>query len=283
MNPAAVNIDRIARAVRESIPVAATTLRPDVLRALGAAFEAEPSPRGREVLGQLLENARIASRDRVPLCQDTGTVWVWVELGDGECVDGTLQNAVDGAVRDAYRESALRMSVARDALLDRSNTGDNTPAFVDVTSRAGTGVTVHVMLKGGGSDNASALAMLDPSAGAEGVRRLVLETVSARGAGACPPLVLGVGIGGTFDTVGKLAKKALLVPVDRPAGSAEAARFEAELLEAVNALGIGPAGLGGATTALSVRVLSAPCHIAALPVAVNLGCSAMRSVTVELA
>jgi fumarate hydratase class I/fumarate hydratase subunit alpha len=139
------------------------------------------------------------------------------------------------------------------------------------------------MLKGGGSDNASALAMLDPSAGVEGVKRVVLETVSAKAAGACPPLVVGVGVGATFDAVGKLAKKALLRPLDTPAADEVTARLEADLLAEINALGIGPAGLGGTTTALAVHVVTAPCHIAALPVAVNLGCSAMRSVSVELA
>jgi len=277
-----VTVTDIADAVRTAIAEAAPTLRPDVLEAFEAAFEREPSERGRAVLGQLLDNARIAREDRVPLCQDTGTVWVWVELGADECVRGDLAAAVDGAVREAYTDGALRMSVARDALSGRINTGDNTPAFLDVTLRPGSGATVHVMLKGGGSDNASALAMLDPAAGTEGVRRFVFETVSAKATGACPPLVVGVGVGGTFDSVGKLAKKALLIPVGAPAQSDEAAALEAALLADINALGIGPAGLGGLTTAVAVRVLSAPCHIAALPVAVNVGCSAMRSVTVEL-
>jgi fumarate hydratase class I/fumarate hydratase subunit alpha len=175
------------------------------------------------------------------------------------------------------------MSIVRDALGDRTNTGDNTPAFLDVTLRPGRGATVHVMLKGGGSDNASALSMLDPSAGAEGIRAFVTETVSAKATGACPPLVVGVGVGGTFDSVAKLAKKALLRPVGVRAATEAVAELEALLLADINALGIGPAGLGGATTALAVHVLTAPCHIAALPVAVNLGCSAMRSVTLEVA
>lgn len=272
----------IARAVAGSIRTAATSLRPDVLEAMAGAARTEPSTRGREVLGQLLDNARIAERDGVPLCQDTGTVWVWVELGQESCLEGDLQASIDDAVAIAFREHALRMSVVRDALGDRTNTGNNAPASVDLTQRPGTGATVHVMLKGGGSDNASALAMLDPAAGTEGVARFVLETVSKKATGACPPLVVGVGVGGTFDSVGKLAKKALLRSLGTPPASAAAGALEARLLADINALGIGPAGLGGATTALGVRVLSAPCHIAALPVAVNLGCSAMRSVTVEV-
>lgn len=277
-----VSVADIAAAVRDAIAEAATTLRPDALAAMEAAAKTEISPRGREVLEQLLANARIASAERVPLCQDTGTVWVWVELGEDECPGPGLQSAVDEAVAEAYRSNALRMSVVHDALADRANTGDNTPAFLDVTQRPGSGAAVHVMLKGGGSDNASALAMLDPASGEDGVLRFVLDTVAAKASGACPPLIVGVGVGGTFDSVAKLAKKALLRPLDIPAASEGAASLEAALLAGVNALGIGPGGLGGATTALGVRVLTAPCHIAALPVAVNLGCSAMRSVTVEV-
>jgi fumarate hydratase subunit alpha len=272
----------IAEAVYVAVREAAVTLRPDVLAALRHAGAGERSERGRAVLAQLLDNARIAAQDSVPLCQDTGTVWVWIELGAEECLGEVLQPAVDAAVARAYADGGLRMSLVRDALLDRANTGDNTPAFLDVTLRAGHGATVHVMLKGGGSDNASAVVMLPPSAGFAGVRDAVLEAVSAKATGACPPLVVGVGVGSTFDGVGKLAKKALLRPLGTPAADPRLASFEAELLEAVNATGIGPAGLGGDTTALGVAVVTAPCHIAALPVAVNLGCCAMRSATVEL-
>lgn len=277
-----LTVHDIADAVRVAIHEAATTLRPDVVRAMADAAVSEPSPAGRDVLSRIVENAAIAARDRVPLCQDTGAVWVWVELGAAERVDGDLLSAIDDAVRDAYRTGALRMSVMRDALFERVNTGDNTPAFVDVTLRPGTGATVHVMLKGGGSDNASACAMLEPAAGMDGVVRFVVDAVSAKGAAACPPLIVGVGVGGTFDSVGKLAKKALLRQVGTPAASTAAAQLEARLLDAVNGLGIGPGGLGGRTTAIAVHVLSAPCHIASLPVAVNMGCSAMRSVSVEL-
>ncbi|GAB4282225.1 MAG: fumarate hydratase [Coriobacteriia bacterium] len=273
--------DAIAAAVAGAVREAATTLRPDVRTALERAIAAERSPRGRQVLEQLAENARIAQADRVPLCQDTGTVWVRVEIGEEECVRGSVRDAVDAAVAETYRAGALRMSVVRDALFDRTNTGDNTPAFIELAQRPGTGATVHVMLKGGGSDNASALAMLEPAAGREGIVRFVLSAVEAKATGACPPLLVGVGVGGTFDTVAALAKKALLLPLHE-ASPAPVAALEAEILDAVNATGIGPAGLGGSTTALGVRVLTAPCHIAALPVAVNLGCSAVRSATVEL-
>jgi len=272
----------IGDAVREAIARAACELRPDVASALAVAAKRERSQRGRAVLGQLVENARIANSDRVPLCQDTGTVWVRVELGSEEALTGNVATEVNAAIASAYREAGLRMSLVRDALLDRTNTGDNTPGFVDLVWRPGTGATVHVMLKGGGSDNASRLTMLAPDAGFQGVKRVVVETVEATATGACPPLLVGVGVGATFDKAGGLAKRALLreigtVPMDERVGE-----LEAELLDAVNATGIGPAGLGGDTTALAVHLVTAPCHIAALPVAVNMGCCAVRSATVEV-
>jgi fumarate hydratase subunit alpha len=274
----------IADAVRVAIPRAADSLRPDVLAAMESALTTERSPRAKAVLAQLIENAQIAQTDRVPLCQDTGTVWVRVELGADESVSGDLQAAIDIAVAEAYRDSKLRMSVVRDALLDRSNTGDNTPAFVEIAlgARPGTGATVHVMLKGGGSDNASRIEMLAPGAGIEGVKHFVLDTVEARATGACPPLLVGVGVGATFDKVGGLAKKALLREIGAPPSDPRLADLEAELLSATNDSGIGPAGLGGDTTALGVHIVTAPCHIAALPVAVNMGCSAVRSASVEV-
>lgn len=234
------------------------------------------------MLAQLAENARIAQAQCVPLCQDTGTVWVRVELGVSECLEGDLQAAVDEAVADAYRSAGLRMSLVADALVDRVNTGDNTPAFIELVQRPGSGATVHVMLKGGGSDNASRVEMLTPDAGFEGVERVVLETVRAKATGACPPLVVGVGVGSTFDKVGSLAKRALLRPVGESASDERVAAVERRILTEVNRTGIGPAGLGGDTTALAVHIVSAPCHIAALPVAVNLGCCAVRSATVEV-
>jgi len=277
-----ITASAIAAAVAEGVAEAAVTLRADARRALEAALRIEPSERARRVLQQLLDNASIAESDRVPVCQDTGTVWVWVDLGVGECIEGDLQQEVDAAVASTFRANRLRMSVVRDALNDRTNTGDNTPVFIDVSFRPGSGATVHVMLKGGGSDNASAIMMLEPSAGAEGVVDGVIRLVEENATSACPPLIIGVGVGGTFDSVGKLAKKALLVPLDAPPAKGAAGELERTLLERVNATGIGPAGLGGRTTALGVRVLTAPCHIAALPVAVNLGCCAVRTAHREI-
>ncbi len=274
---------QIARVVAESIREAAVRVRPDYLDALRAAVESERSPRGREVLLQLLENARIAQADSVPACQDTGTVWVLLEIGEDECVCGDVRAAIDDAVAEAYRDAGLRMSVVRDALVDRTNTGTNAPAFVEVKFVSGNGARVHVMLKGGGSDNASRVVMLPPGEGMAGVERVVLEAVEAKATAACPPLVIGVGVGSTFDKVGSLAKHALLRRVGEHSSDPRIAELEARILSAVNATGIGPGGLGGDTTALAVQIETAPCHIAALPVAVNLGCCAMRSVSVELA
>lgn len=273
---------RIAEEVRTAIAACATSLRPDVLAALDSALARERDPRGRQTLAQLLENARIAREDGVPVCQDTGTVWVRVELGVDECLTGDLQREVDAAVRSAYRSAGLRMSVVRDAILDRANTDDNTPAFIEISQRPGSGATINVMLKGGGSDNASVVAMLAPGEGEEGVVRTVLDAVRAKGAAACPPLLLGVGVGSTFDKVAGLAKRALLRPVGAVTRSPETRALEERILTRVNDLGIGPGGFGGDITALAVHVVTAPCHIASLPVAVNMGCSAVRSASFEI-
>lgn len=273
----------IAEVVYDAIVRIGCEMRPDALAALEAALERESSERGRAVLGQLVDNARVAREDRVALCQDTGTVWVYVELGEDDCLEGDLAAAVDDATARGYRDASLRMSLTHDALLDRSNTGDNTPAFIEISRRRGTGATVHVMLKGAGSDNASRVEMLFPSAGWEGVKTTVRDVVLAKGSMACPPIVVGVAVGSTFDKVAGLAKKALLRPIGSPARSERHAQLEAELVEMIDALGIGPAGLGGDTTALAVHLETAPCHIASLPVAVNIGCNAMRSITVEVA
>ncbi len=278
-----VDASSIGAAVREAISSAAVGLREDVREALREATELETSERGKRVIQMLVDNAAISERDRVPLCQDTGTAWVWVELGSEVCLGGDIHAEVDAAISEAQAQGLLRASVVGDALFGRENTGDNTPGFVDVSFRPGTGATVNVMLKGGGSDNASALFMLDPSEGEAGVRRVVVETVRANAASACPPLVIGVAVGSTFDKAPVLAKRAILRRVGAPAFSERAAALEKELLDAVNATGIGPGGLGGRSTALAVHLVTAPCHIASLPVAVNLGCSAVRTASVELA
>jgi tartrate/fumarate subfamily iron-sulfur-dependent hydro-lyase alpha chain len=305
--------ERLARFVEWAIPAIACDLRPDVRTALQRALNVETSERGRLVLEQLIENARIAAAQRVPLCQDTGSVWVLLEVGERDATGGAAGEAageaggaaagnatreaagnkiaikssifslVDEAVARAYETAGLRKSIVRDALVDRSNTGDNTPAFCELRLDPHKhGVTLHVMLKGGGSDNASRVVMLPPGAGVTGVRRVVLDAVREKGESACPPLIVGVGVGSTFDKVGGLAKRALLRSLDTPNPEPQLAAFERELLASVNALGIGPGGFGGDTTALAVHLFTAPCHIASLPVAVNIGCNSLRSVSLDL-
>ena len=275
---------QVADAVYAAIPQLACVLPPDIASGLETARATEDSLRGRAVLDQLVENARIAAADCVPICQDTGTVWVSLEVGPDVLVPGDVFAEVNGAVARAYDEARLRKSVVCDAVLDRANTGNNTPAFCDIHPVDKPGVArLHIMLKGGGSDNASRVVMLVPGAGKQGIVDELVRCVREKGANACPPLVIGVGIGGTFDKVAGLAKRALMRPVDEPAADPHVAALEEELLAAVNASGVGPGGLGGRTTALAVRVATAPCHIAALPLAINMGCSAMRRTTVDLA
>lgn len=273
----------LAKAVYAGIRACAVTLRPDCRAALeearSSAHDAGHAAREAAVLDDLLENAAIAAEDGVPLCQDTGSVWVCLEAGESALIPGSIFSQVDDAVARAYQEGGLRMSIVEDALFNRANTRTNAPAFCEARFVPGRTSKLHVMLKGGGSDNASRLAMLPPGAGRAGVKQVVLDAVRKKAANACPPLVVGVGVGATFDKVAGLSKRALLRPVGGAAASEEAAAFERELLEAINASGIGPAALSGACTALAVHLETAPCHIAALPVAVNLGCCAMRSAT----
>lgn len=279
----AVTPASVASALASLIPRLASVLPDDVLAGLMTAREGETSDRARGVLDQLVENASIAATDSVPICQDTGTVWVCLEVGPDVLVPGNVFSSVNDAVAQAYDQARLRKSLVKDALFDRDNTGDNTPAFCEIHCVDEPGVArLHVMLKGGGSDNASRVVMLTPSAGKQGVIDTVLACVREKAANACPPLIVGVGVGATFDKVGGLAKHALMRPLGQPHPDPKVAEFEAELLSAINATGIGAGALGGATTALGVRVETASCHIAALPVAVNMGCSAMRRGSVDL-
>ena len=274
--------DQVAKVVLEALPQLAFELPSDIEEGLKAAYDREESERAREALRLLVENARIAREDRVAICQDTGSVWVCLEAGPDVAVAGDALAGVNEAVARAYTENNLRKSLVCDALFNRANTGDNTPAFCEVHLTDRPGARLHIMCKGGGSDNASRVVMLVPGAGRQGIVDAVLACVREKAANACPPLIIGVGVGATFDKVAGLAKHALMRPINEPAPNPETAAFERELLEAVNATGIGAAALGGATTALAVRVETAPCHIAALPLAINMGCSAMRRGTYEL-
>lgn len=278
-----ITADLVSEAVENAIPRIACGLPEDVEGALARAWEEEKVPRAKEALRLLVENARIAREDRVALCQDTGTVWACLEVGPDVLVAGDVFSGVDAAVGRAYERARLRMSVVRDAILDRANTNTNAPAFCEIHPVERPGARLHVMLKGGGSDNASRVVMLTPGGGKPAVVEALLSCVREKAPNACPPLVIGVGIGATFDKVAALAKRALMRPVDQEASDPRVAALEAELLSAVNATGIGAGALGGAHTALAVKVNTAPCHIAALPLAVNMGCSAMRRTTVELA
>ena len=273
---------QVADAVRAALPQLAFELPADIEAGLQAALAREESPRAAQALQLLVENARIAREDRVAICQDTGSVWACLEIGPDVLVAGDVMDGANAAVAEAYKQHHLRKSLVHDALFDRSNTGDNTPVFTEIHTSERQGARLHIMCKGGGSDNASRVVMLVPGAGRQGVVDAVVTCVREKAANACPPLVIGVGVGATFDKVAGLAKMALMRPIGQPAPDEAARRFEAELLEAVNATGIGAAALGGRTTALAVHVQTAPCHIAALPLAVNMGCSAMRRGTFEI-
>lgn len=248
----------------------------DVYRALMNAEAAEPSPVGKEVLRQLIENAEIAQTENVPMCQDTGFAVVFVELGqDAHIVGGSLNDAINAGVAKGYGEGYLRKSIVAHPL-DRKNTGDNTPAIIHVEVVPGDALKITVAPKGGGSENMSAVRMLKPSEGVAGVKRFVLETVEAAGPNPCPPIIVGVGIGGTMEKAALLAKKSLLRRVGEHNTNVMDAELEDDLLRLVNGTGIGPAGLGGRTTALAVHVETHPAHIASLPVAVNIQCHAAR-------
>ncbi len=253
-----------------------THLREDVVEALRAAAEAEESQIGRDILGKLLENERISRSEGVPLCQDTGLAVAFVRMGAGVLIEGgTLREAVDEGVRRAVAEQPLRASTVADPL-DRDNTGDNTPAVLHLEQVRGGRLEIHLLAKGGGAENMSRVYMLKPADGREGVAGAVVETVRQSGANACPPLVVGVGLGGDFERVPLLAKRALLRDLREPNPDPALDALEQELLERVNALGIGPQGFGGRTTALAVLAQSEPCHIASLPLAVNLECHSHR-------
>lgn len=256
-------------------------LPPDVINAIESAEKAEPWDGAKRILSLLVDNVRIASEKTLPVCQDTGMACVFVELGQDVHIDGDFEEAVNNGVRRGYGEGYLRKSVVCDPLR-RVNTGDNTPALLTVKLTRGDKMRITVMPKGFGSENMSALKMLKPADGVEGVKNFVLETVEKAGANPCPPIIVGVGIGGSFDKAAYLAKHALLRPVNEPNPDEYYAALESELLEKINALGIGPQGFGGKTTALAVLIEAMPTHVAGLPVAVNISCHATRRASASL-
>ena len=249
----------------------------DIMNALEAAYEKESSPVGKSVLSQIIENDRIAADEQVPLCQDTGMAILFVEYGDKVVVeDGSFEDAVNEGVRQAYSEGYLRKSVVSDPVFDRINTKDNTPAVIHTRIVSGNRIKILAGGKGFGSENMSAIKMLTPSYGIEGVKQFVLDTVRSAGPNPCPPIVVGVGIGGTFERAAQLAKKATFRAIDTHNEDERYAALEDELLAEINKMGFGPAGLGGNTTAIGVNVETAPTHIAGMPVAVNICCHAAR-------
>jgi len=249
----------------------------DVLNALKKALKTEESPLGREVLSQLIENAGVAKEEKLPLCQDCGTAVVFLEIGqDVHITGGDLYTAIEEGVRQGYDEGYLRKAMVKKPFSERVNTRDNTPAVIHAEIVPGDKLKITVMPKGGGAENMNQLAMLLPNQGSRGVIEMVAHTVEEAGGNACPPLVIGVGIGGTSEKAMLLAKKALLRKVGQPSPDPEVAQLEKDILAAVNALGIGPMGYGGSTTALAVHALVVPTHIVSLPVAVNLQCHSAR-------
>jgi fumarate hydratase subunit alpha len=261
----------------------------DVTGALDAAMQSERNPRAKEILGQLLENARIAREDRIPLCQDTGLAIVFVELGRHvNCVppkdrpSATLIDAIQEGVAAGYEKGLLRKSVVAEPLKDRKNTGTNTPAIIHLSIIQDDRVKISIMAKGGGCENKSAFRVFKPTQTREDVIDWVVDVVAQAGADACPPFVVGVGLGGDFEMSCLLAKKALLRDIGRSHDEPFYAEMERMLLAKVNALGVGPQGLGGDTTALAVQIETAPCHIASLPVAVNIECHSHRHTSVIL-
>ena len=276
-----ISAEEITSTIRRLCIEANTILGDDVVEALKKGLEKEESPVGKDIFRQLLENAKIAKKEGIPLCQDTGMVVVFIEMGqDIHIVGGDLNQSIDEGVRQGYRDGYLRAS-SLDPLV-RKNFGDNTPAIIHVEIVPGDQLKLTVIPKGFGGENMSRVALLTPASGMEGIKEFVLRTVEEAGANPCPPGIVGVGIGGTLEKAAILAKKSLLRPIDQRHPDPGIARLEEEFLEEINRLGVGPQGLGGTVTALGVHIETYPTHIASLPVAVNLQCNCHRHKEAEL-
>jgi len=270
-----ISAEQITAVVRRLCIEANCHLTGDIKDCIAHCRECEPFPVAQGILDQIIENYRIADEHNVPVCQDTGMACVFMDIGQDVRIEGSVEDAIHEGVRQGYADGYLRKSVVRDPL-DRVNTGDNTPAMIYYQIVPGDQVKITVAPKGFGSENMSQIKMLKPSDGIEGVKNFVVKVVEEAGPNPCPPIVVGVGVGGTFDKAALLAKKALLRPVDKRNPNPFYAALEDELLERINRLGIGPQGFGGRTTALAVSILSCPTHIAGLPVAVNINCHVTR-------
>ena len=277
-----IDTEQITDTVEKLCIDANYNLGEDLISSLRSALTKEESPLGREVITQLLENAEIGKQEQVPVCQDTGFAIIFTEIGqDIMLTGGNLQDAINEGVRRGYKNGLLRKSIVKNPI-DRINTGDNTPAVIHTDIVPGDKLKITFDAKGGGCENMSRSAMLTPAQGREGVINFVVETVKTAGANPCPPIIVGVGLGGTFDYSTLLAKKAILRPVGSYNKDDTIAKLEIELLDKINKLGIGPQGLGGRITALVVQVEIFPCHIASLPVAVNIECHSHRTKTVMI-
>lgn len=272
-----VNCQQITQTVARLCQEANYFLPDDVIQSLKQAREMEKSPVGQDILGQILENADLAAREKLPLCQDCGTAVVLLDLGQEiQIVGGYLIDAVNEGVRQAYTQNYLRRSMVRQPFSERLNTKDNTPAVIHTEIVPGDQLKITLMTKGGGAENMSRLFMLEPAQGREGVIRSVLKAVEEAGSNPCPPVIVGVGIGGTAEKAMLIAKKALSRATGQSNPESEVAALERELLDKVNALGIGPEGFGGTVTALAVHVETFPSHIASMPVAINMQCHSAR-------
>ncbi len=278
-----VEAGQITAAVAKLAVDANYYLAEDIYGALTKGQKEEESPLGREILGQLVENASIAREQDIPICQDTGMAVIFMEIGqDIHIVGGSLEAAVNAGVAKGYTDGYLRKSVVDDPVFIRKNTGDNTPAILHTAIVPGDKIKILLAPKGFGSENMSALKMFSPSAGVAGIKKFAVDTVSAAGPNPCPPIVIGMGIGGTMEKAAYLAKKALTRPITVRNANPQYAKLEEEILELVNKTGVGPQGLGGTVTALAVNIEYYPTHIAGLPVAINVNCHATRHAEIEI-
>lgn len=277
-----IKAEAVTRAVKDLCIKACYHLPEDVYKAFMQLKSTEKSPAGRSVLDDLMKNADIASKGSIPLCQDTGMAVLFVEIGQDVHITGSLQEALHEGVRQGYTEGFLRKSVVAEPLFERKNTKDNTPAFIHYSIAEGDKIKIRMAPKGAGSENKSIVKMLVPADGIEGVKKVVLEAVKNAGPNSCPPMVVGVGLGGTMEIAALYAKKACMRDIESQNHDERYAKLEKELLDLVNKTGIGPQGLGGTSTAVRVHIEWSPTHIASLPVAVNINCHSARHAEIIL-
>jgi len=273
-----VDSEIITKEISEAVQNANFSLGKNIYNKIEKAIDKEKSPLGKNVLKNISKNADIAENEKLPICQDTGIVVVFVEIGNEVYIEGDLKDAINYGVKIGYNEGYLRKSVVEDPF-KRENTDDNTPAVIYTENVVGDQLKLHVLIKGAGSENMSQIKMFNPTVEKKEIKKFIIDTVKKAGANACPPYILGVGIGGTFEKAAYLSKRAL---IKKESNDKEIKEFEDDILKDVNKTGIGPGGLGGKITALDVKVLTYPCHIASLPVAVNINCHVSRHITIEI-